>query len=81
MEANPAAAKMGNAAAIDAGATEKVQLEIYNFWFHYSDNRFKGNIQIIKIGQGYVPGYCSSLHCSDWKADCADVVSGFSWKG
>ena len=38
MEANPAAAKMGNAAAIDAGATENIQLEICNFWFHYSDN-------------------------------------------
>ena len=38
MEANPAAAKMGNAAAIDAGATENIQLEICNFWFLYSDN-------------------------------------------
>ena len=29
---------MGNAAAMDAGATEKMHLEICNFLFHYSDN-------------------------------------------
>ena len=53
---------MGNAAAIDAGATEKIQLEIC------SHNMFvclKVIFKPSKLDKGYVPGYCSSLHCSD----------------
>ena len=42
---------MGNAAAIDAGATEKMQLAICNFWFPYSDD-IKLIFKLSKLDRG-----------------------------
>ena len=65
---------MGNAAAIDAGATEKIQLEICNFWFHYSDNRiFKPSkldrgmyLDIVHLCIVVIEGLTAQTWCQDF---------------